>query len=58
MVGNKLQLRSTKKKEFLEEIFNHFRKSWKMENQESNEARTRAKTMPQEFSGEDGVLIC
>lgn len=29
-----------------------------MENQESKEARARAKTVPQEFLGEDDVLVC
>ena len=44
-VGNNKLWLSFNLKKFLEDMFNCFRKAWKMENQESKEARTRAKTV-------------
>ena len=52
IVGNNKLWLSFNLKNFLENIFNCFRKSWEIENKESKEARTRAKAMLQEFSGE------
>ena len=45
IVGNNKRWLSFNLKNFLEDIVNCFRKTWKIENKESKEARTRAKTM-------------